>query len=123
MCGRDSKKNKIAKKKLAKFTSRKINFHTVDISNTKSVDSFFKKIFKEYNKIDILINNAGIYGPIGKINDLEWKKWVETININLLGSVYFIKIIPHFVKNNYGKIIQLAGGGAASPFQILVHML
>ena len=117
LCGRNIKKNYIAKKKLSKLTNKKIYFVKLDVSNIKSVDSFFKKIFKKYNKIDVLINNAGIYGPIGRVDDLDWKKWVETININLLGSIYFIKkIIPHFTKNKYGKIVQLSGGGAASPF-------
>ena len=43
-----------------------------DISKLK-VDNLFNKITKKVKKIDILINNAGIYGPKGKFEDLPWK--------------------------------------------------
>ena len=116
LCGRDKKKNLIANKNIKYLSKGKVLFYNLDISESVKVDNFFKNFLK-FKKIDILINNAGIYGPIGKTENLKWKEWKETININLLGSVYFInKILPHFRKNNYGKIIQMSGGGAASAF-------
>ena len=67
LIGRSKKKNLESKKELLKLTSKKKNilFEQLDISNEKKVDKFFKKILKKYKKIDVLINNAGIYGPKG----------------------------------------------------------
>ena len=117
LCGRTKKLNLIAKKKLSKIREKNIYFYNLDISDFKKVDAFYNKIFKKFKKIDILINNASIYGPKGNIHKLNWIGIVETININLLGSIYMTKkLIPHFLKKKGGKIIQLSGGGAASSF-------
>lgn len=117
ICARNKKKLNIAKNFLLKSnTSSKIESHVLDISNSEKVDIFFSKIIKK-NKIDILINNAGVYGPKGNSEELDWNQWVKTININLLGSINIInKTIKCFKRQKYGKIIQIAGGGAASLF-------
>jgi NAD(P)-dependent dehydrogenase (short-subunit alcohol dehydrogenase family) len=63
-----------------------------------------------------LINNAGISGPKGLIEEVDWKEWLKVIEINVFGSVYLCrKLVPHFRANGYGKIIQLSGGGATKP--------
>ena len=119
LCARDKKKLISVEKELLKLKKKnqKIYSHKLDISSENGVVSFLKTIFKKFKKIDVLINCAGIYGPKGEFENLSWKKWKEVIEINLLGSVFLIKkILPYFKKQNKGKIIQFAGGGAASPF-------
>ena len=62
------------------------------------------------------MNNAGVYGPKGPIEDVAWDEWEHAIRVNLLGSVLCCRaLVPHFRANGYGKIIQLSGGGATSP--------
>lgn len=117
LCARNKKKLLSIKKKLVSKFKNKFFLEPLDISKKNQVDKFYKKIFKKNKKIDILINNAGIYGPKGSSETLNWNEWKNTININLLGSIYMTnKIIPHFKKKRYGKIIQISGGGAASAF-------
>ena len=59
---------------------------------------------------------AGIYGPMGTIDEIDWDAWVQAINVNLLGSVLMCRsLTPHFKRRGYGKIVQLAGGGATAP--------
>lgn len=117
LCGRNKIKNNKALKILKKVTSKEIIFENLDISNKKKFDFFFKKVEKKFKKIDILISNAGIYGPKGFSETLPWKDWKKTIDINLMGNIYVInKLIKHFKKNKWGKIIQISGGGAASSF-------
>lgn len=119
ICARNKKKLQHAHKVLngIKKNNQIIFSKKLDISSEKSVDIFFKKIFKKFRRIDVLINNAGIYGPKGMFENQSWKDWKKVININLLGSIYVIKkIVLHFKKKGGGKIIQIAGGGAASSF-------
>ena len=117
LCGRTKKLNLIAKNKLSKIGDKNIFFYNLDISKKRKVDIFFSKILKKFSKIDILINNAGIYGPKGYIHNLNWNEFIKTIDINLVGSIYMVKkILPHFKKKGGGKIIQISGGGAASSF-------
>jgi 2-dehydro-3-deoxy-L-rhamnonate dehydrogenase (NAD+) len=64
----------------------------------------------------ILVNNAGIYGPIGRIEDVEWKDWAEAMRINLFGTALMCRaVIPSMHERGYGKIINLSGGGATAP--------
>ena len=64
----------------------------------------------------VLVNSAGVYGPIGRLEDVSWEVWVEAIRINLLGTVLMCRaVIPRFRAQGYGKIITLSGGGATAP--------
>jgi 3-oxoacyl-[acyl-carrier protein] reductase len=64
----------------------------------------------------ILVNNAGVYGPKGLIEDVDWSEWADAIRINLFGLVLMTRaVIPLMRKANYGKIINLSGGGATNP--------
>ena len=70
----------------------------------------------EFTKIDILVNNAGVYGPKGPFEDNNLQEWKNSFDINFYGSILPIRhLIKHFKTNNYGKVIQLSGGGATSP--------
>ena len=116
ICARNNEKLNNVKKILKKNKSQIIIVEKCDVSKFKQVDVFFDKIIKKIKKIDILINNAGIYGPKGKIETISWKDFKKTFEINLFGSIYLIKkIVPHFKKYNQGKIVQMSGGGATSP--------
>lgn len=66
--------------------------------------------------IDILVNNAAIHGPLGRFADCDWERWKTTLDVNLFGAFNCIhKILPTMVAQNYGKIINLSGGGATTP--------
>ena len=81
----------------------------VDVANYKSVENAFAESFKYENKIDILINNAGIAGPNFKTWDYPLEEWQKVIDIDLTGVFYCCKtIVPHFIKNNYGRIVNIS---------------
>ncbi len=66
--------------------------------------------------LSVLVNNAGIYGPIGLLEEIDWEEWTKAISINLHGTVYPCRaVLPHFKRRRYGKIINLSGGGATNP--------
>jgi len=66
--------------------------------------------------LTILVNNAGVYGPMGRIEEVDWQAWVEAVHINLFGTVLMCRaVIPLLRAQGYGKIINLSGGGATAP--------
>ena len=99
-----------------KKKNQKIFYSCTDVSSEKSVKELIDYTFKKFNRLDILINNAGIYGPKGFIEKVNWDEWKEAINVNLFGSILLSRsVIGYFKKYNKGRIIQLGGGGVAGP--------
>jgi 3-oxoacyl-[acyl-carrier protein] reductase len=66
--------------------------------------------------VDIVVNNAGVYGPIGRLEETDWAVWVEAVAINLLGTAAVCRaFLPALRARGYGKIVNLSGGGATAP--------
>ena len=100
--------------------NQKILTLKTDVSRSDEIKIFVQKVIQVFGRIDILINNAGVYGPIGEIEDVGWEDWVKAIEINLFGSILMSRaVLPYFKAQRSGKIIQLSGGGATNPMPCL----
>lgn len=65
--------------------------------------------------IDLVIVAAGIQGPIGPFADQDPEQWQGVLDTNVLGVMNTVRaVLPYMMKQGHGKIIVLAGGGAAS---------
>jgi NAD(P)-dependent dehydrogenase (short-subunit alcohol dehydrogenase family) len=96
--------------------NQKVVAHSADVSKTAEVEQVVKSVLQAFPRLHILVNNAGVYGPMGPIERVDWQAWIKAIEINLFGSVLMCRaVLPHFKSNGYGKIIQLSGGGATNP--------
>jgi NAD(P)-dependent dehydrogenase (short-subunit alcohol dehydrogenase family) len=118
ICGRDKDFLLKASNDLNKISNQenKADFIVCDVSDEDQVKNLVQTTINQFGSYEILVNNAGVYGPIGLLEDNDWSLWKKSIEINLFGSVLMYKeSINHFKKNNYGKIIQLSGGGATNP--------
>ena len=87
-----------------------------DVSSPESCAKVVRQAQNLLPDLTILVNNAGVYGPIGPIEEVAWEVWAEAIQINLFGTVLMCReIIPLMRARGYGKIINLSGGGATAP--------
>ena len=85
-----------------------LSFNVVDVSNFKQVKDTVDKI-TESNKIDILINNAGITGSTSTLWDYDINEWNKIVQINLMGTFSCCKsVVPYMIKNDYGRILNVA---------------
>jgi len=90
-----------------KYGRRCLVMKTV-VQDQKQVHHAVRKTIREFGRIDMLVNNAGIwkYGAIGKMTE---KQWDETIDINLKGMFLFSnEVVPVMKKQGSGKIINIA---------------
>jgi NAD(P)-dependent dehydrogenase (short-subunit alcohol dehydrogenase family) len=88
----------------------------VDVSRPDAVERLLDATISRDRPLHILVNNAGIYGPKGLVETLDWHAWVDAVATNLFGSVLMCRgVLPHFKAHRYGKIVQLSGGGATTP--------
>jgi NAD(P)-dependent dehydrogenase (short-subunit alcohol dehydrogenase family) len=87
-----------------------------DVSNVGEVEDAVSLVIKEFGKVDILVNVAGSQGPIGPIIENDINHWIQTVQVNLIGTFLCIKVVlPIMIKQGSGKIINFSGGGATSP--------
>jgi 3-oxoacyl-[acyl-carrier protein] reductase len=93
-----------------------------DVTDPEQAQHVEEKVSGKYERIDILINNAGIY-PQKAFLDMTTEDWDKVLHVNLRGAFHCTKaIIPKMVKQKYGKIVTIASiAGAVVGFRNLVH--
>lgn len=80
----------------------------MDVSNLNEINSVFDKIIEKWGKLDILVNNSGIYAPVMAL-DMNEADWDRTIDINLKGYFFCAqRAAKEMVKNKWGRIINIA---------------
>lgn len=86
-----------------------------DVSNQQDVITMVERVIREFGTVHILVNSAGVQGPIGPLVDNDVGQWRQTIQINLAGAFLCCKaVLPVMIQQGCGKIINLSGGGATS---------
>jgi NAD(P)-dependent dehydrogenase (short-subunit alcohol dehydrogenase family) len=86
--------------------------HVVDVAIRDQV----QQLVNEVGPVDVLINSAGVYGPIGMLVDNDMDEWEQALRVNLMGTVYTCRaVIPGMLVLGRGSIINLSGGGATAP--------
>ena len=92
----------------------------VDVSDPTQVEDMVRHIVEQYATIDILVNNAGIAGPVGPLQENDMTAWIQTIQVNLIGTYLCCRaVLPIMRKQNRGKIINLSGAGATNAWRNL----
>ena len=106
LCGRRQKKLDEISKKLSAITN--VLTLCFDISEKKEVTKLLENLPKEYNSIDILINNAGNAHGLDKIQDGSLDDWDNMVDSNIKGLLYVSRvIIPKMIKKGSGHIINI----------------
>jgi 3-oxoacyl-[acyl-carrier protein] reductase len=86
---------------------------TADVSDPEQVDTLVRHTQDQFGAIDILVNNAGIAGPIGPLHQNDISIWIQTVQVNLIGTYLCCRaVLPVMLAQNRGKIINLSGAGA-----------
>jgi 3-oxoacyl-[acyl-carrier protein] reductase len=87
-----------------------------DVSVTDQVTRLVDTGLDHFGRIDVLVCNAGVYGPLGYLENVEWSEWSRAIEINLYGTVLSCKaVLPSMKRQRYGKVVIVSGGGATKP--------
>ena len=98
--------------------AEKVIYCEANLAKPAEIENLFKAV-KELQKIDILINNAGVQ-HVAPIEDFPADIWENIIRIDLIAAFYTIKYtLPLMRQNNFGRIINIASAHSlvASPFK------
>ncbi len=93
-----------------------VDYLKTDVTKIDEVKRLIEYTVDKYEKIDILINAAGMQVPIGSLNDISAEAWIKTIELNLIGTMLCCKFsLPFMIDKKKGKIVNFGGGGAINP--------
>ena len=105
--------------------SQGITIYSCDLANTSSLDDLIKTLYTKHDRLDVLINNAALQGPVGP-STVAWDTnplvYRETIQVNLLAPIEIAsRLVPLMSQTaraahlSHACIINISGGGATGP--------
>jgi len=104
---------------LAQLGKGKVSWIRCDITKPSEIEYMVKETIRLYGKLDILVNNAG-GPPAGGFEDMEDAQWQQAFELNLLSYIRIIRESLPYLKQNGGKIINIASSSIREPIPGLI---
>jgi NAD(P)-dependent dehydrogenase (short-subunit alcohol dehydrogenase family) len=90
-----------------------------DVSDLKQVDQLYADVESYLGGLDVLVNNAGIAGPTGKVEEISIEDWRRCIDIDLNGMFYCTRLgVPMLKAAGGGSIINLSSAAGRLGFPL-----
>jgi NAD(P)-dependent dehydrogenase (short-subunit alcohol dehydrogenase family) len=115
LTSRDEEHGKQAVAKLGGADKKNIVYHKLEVTDSKDIETLRDWILKMYGRVDILINNAGVYLDEGtSVFKVDEKIVKETLDVNFYGAFNICRVlVPIMRKNGYGRIVNISSGYGA----------
>jgi 3-oxoacyl-[acyl-carrier protein] reductase len=87
----------------------------MDLADHDCAERIVSAALASWPRVDVLINNAAIQGPIGPLVRNDWAAWVTTLQVNLITPTALCRqVVPWMTTQGSGSIINISGGGATA---------
>jgi len=90
-----------------KFESSVTYYSGVDVSDFEAINTMFEKIGADFGRIDIIVNNAGVSGPVKIFTNSSYREFKDCVSIHLTGT-FWTSVKALEVLNDTGKIITIS---------------
>src|SRR5579875_3021826 len=102
----------------AKAPAGRACVQVADVSDEASVEALFEEVRRRYGRLDVLFNNAGVFGKAVPFEETPTKSWEEVVSINLTGSFLCARAAYRLMKDQKpqgGRIINNGSIAAHAP--------
>lgn len=94
-----------------------IRSYESDVTQVKDMETLYQQVIREFPKLDVLINNAGVGKTIDFRSFQEGRSHSEEINVNLQGPIAMVEtFLPHLLLQKESAIVNVTSALAFSPF-------
>jgi NAD(P)-dependent dehydrogenase (short-subunit alcohol dehydrogenase family) len=101
---------------LAKENPEAIFPYECDVSEFKAVESLAHQVKSNHGDVQILVNAAGVFGPIDLIHKTDPDQWAKTILIDTLAPYFTTRVfLPGMLANKWGRVINVSSAAALHP--------
>ncbi len=101
-----------------RYPDLKIKGYRFDQKDVSSIPDLIKEIMNDFSRIDVLINNAGIY-PASSLENISEESFDEMMDTNNKGVFFLSREVSKYMKN--GSIINISSINATNPASKLIH--
>ena len=87
-----------------------------DVARYVDVKALVEDVERRWGRVDVLVNNAGVNGAIGRVDECDTSEWKLAFEVNVFGTMHACRaVLPGMRARRRGKIVNLAGGGVGGP--------
>ena len=89
-----------------------------DVAEVQAVDALVAGIVERFGRLDVVVNNAGVFDAIVSTARLEVETWDRDLGINLSGPFYVARAaLPHMLREGHGRIINISSISSGGAFK------
>jgi NAD(P)-dependent dehydrogenase (short-subunit alcohol dehydrogenase family) len=97
----------------------KITRSKADVSDRKQIAKLFKEALTALKGLDVLVNNAGIAGPTGKVDEIAPEDWDRTLAIDITGQFNCTRLaVPNLRQSRNASIVNLSSAAGRLGFPL-----
>jgi 3-oxoacyl-[acyl-carrier protein] reductase len=120
ICAREKAELLKTAKEIMSATSARVLPIIADVTNPEDIHKLVKKAADEFERIDILVTNAG-GPPTGLFSNFDDKDWQDAVTLNLLSTIRLCReVIPYMRKAGGGRIVNIVSVAAKQPIEGLI---
>jgi NAD(P)-dependent dehydrogenase (short-subunit alcohol dehydrogenase family) len=87
-----------------------------DVSQPETVEKLKQEMDRRCGTVSILVNAAGVFGPIQLIKDSDPQRWIQTLGANLIGPYLTCRaFVGGMIQNHWGRIINFTSAASLHP--------
>lgn len=91
-----------------------------DVGDGRAVGRTVEQVERQLGPIDLLVNNAGVAGPMGPLAQTDPDAWWRTLEINLRGPLYCSHaVLPGMIRRGQGRIVNIASDAGFQAFPMV----
>ena len=91
-----------------------------DVTHRQEVEGIVAEIERAIGPVDLLVNNAGQFGPTGPLAATDPDEWWQALEVNLRGPLYCARaVLPGMLSRGQGRIVNLSSGAGLAAIPML----